>query len=322
MDRKRLNLDLYSGIYFIRRCEILIRENYKDNGMKTPMHMSMGQEAPVVGVCRALGSDAQVVGTYRSHALFLEKTGNAGQFFSEMYGKVSGTAKGKSGSMHLSAPESGLLCVSAVVAQTIPVGVGMAFANKMKNDDRMVAAFFGDGAMDAGVAWESINFACLKRLPILFICEDNDFAVNVRSKQRQGYKSLINVVAGFDAIALEADTTDVEEIYNLANDVLANMKNENRPGFISLRCYRYLEHVGVNEDFHLGHRSRDEFLEWQKRDPIIIQRQKLLSLGINEEEIAQVEKKIDAQASEGIESAKKAEFPTKDELYKGVFYGE
>lgn len=320
--RTALNKNLYAQMYLIRKAEMLIVENYKDNGMKTPMHMSMGQEAAAVGVCEALGPRGQVVGTYRSHALYLAKTGDTDRFFGEMYGKVSGVANGKAGSMHLLSPEHGLLCVSAVVAQTISVGVGIAFANKMKQEDRTVAAFFGDGAMDAGVSWESINFACLKRLPILFVCEDNDLAVNVFAKDRQGFNSLTKIVSQYNCIALEADTTDVEEIYNLTLKVLGLMKEKNQPGFLMLKCYRYLEHVGVNEDFHLGYRSRSEFVDWYRRDPISIQRQKLSSLGISESEVAELEKELDARALRGIESAKAADFPDNSELYKGVFYGE
>lgn len=320
--RKVLNRELYQKIYLIKKAEMLIVENYKDNGMKTPMHMSMGQEATAVGVCEALGPRGQVVGTYRSHALYLAKTGDTDRFFGEMYGKVSGVADGKSGSMHLSSPEHGLLCVSAVVAQTIPVGVGIAFANKMKQEDRVVASFFGDGAMDAGVSWESINFACLKELPVLFVCEDNSLAVNVFAKDRQGFNSLTKIVSQYNCVALEADTTDVEEIYNLTLEMLGLMKEKNQPGFLKLKCYRYLEHVGVNEDFNLGYRSRTEFVDWYKRDSVSIQRQKLLSLGVSENEVVELEKELDAKALKGIESAKVADFPDSDELYKGVFYGK
>lgn len=320
--RMALNKNLYAQMYLIRKAEMLIAENYKDNGMKTPMHMSMGQEATTVGVCEALGPRGQVVGTYRSHALYLAKTGDADRFFGEMYGKVSGVANGKAGSMHLSSPEHGLLCVSAVVAQTIPVGVGIAFANKMKQENRTVAVFFGDGAMDAGVSWESINFACLKKLPILFVCEDNGLAVNVFAKDRQGFNSLTKIVGQYNCVALEADTTDVEEIHNLTLKILSLMKEKNQPGFLKLKCYRYLEHVGVNEDFNLGYRSKDEFLNWSIRDPISTQRQKLLLLGIEASEIIGLEKELDAKALRGIKSAKAADFPDNSELYKEVFCGE
>ena len=320
--RQYLNRDLYTKIYLIRKAEKLIVENYSDNGMQTPMHMSMGQEATVVGVCEALGPESQIVGTYRSHALYITKTNNTEGFFGEMYGKVIGIARGKAGSMHLSSPEHNLICVSAVVASTISVATGIAFANKVKQDDRVVAAFFGDGAMDAGVSFESLNFACLKKLPVLFVCEDNDLAVNIFARERQGYDSVDNLVSGYNCIVLSANTTDVEEIYLLAQKAIRLMKEKNQPCFLHLKCYRYLEHVGTKEDFNLGYRSKEEFLEWYKRDPILVQRQKLLGLGVHEKEIVNIEKALDKKAMEGIKLAQVADFPDKSELFRGVFNGE
>jgi len=316
-----LNKKLYCKVYLIRKAEKLIVENYKDNGMKTPMHMSMGEEATAVGVCEALGENP-VVGYYRSHALFLAKTNDTDIFFSEMYGKVSGIARGKAGSMHLSSPEHGFICVSAVIATTIPIGVGVAFANKIKQNNKVVASFFGDGAMDAGVFWESLNFACLKKLPVLFVCEDNGFAVNISAKNRQGFNSMIDLVSRYNCVALEADTTDVEEIYRLTLQILKLMKEREQPGFLRLKCYRYLEHVGINEDFNLGYRSRDDFLPWLERDPILVQRQKLLSLGVSEEEIVNLENDLDEQVLRSVELAKATDFPDKNELFRGVFYGK
>ena len=128
--------------------------------MKTPMHMSTGAEAICAGVCQALRPQDQVIGTYRTHGIYLAKTGETDRFFAEMYGRATGMAKGKAGSMHLTAPEAGLICTSAIVGTTIPVALGAAYANRQNAQDRVVAVFFGDGAIDEGVFWESINIAC------------------------------------------------------------------------------------------------------------------------------------------------------------------
>jgi TPP-dependent pyruvate/acetoin dehydrogenase alpha subunit len=320
--RVLLNKELYAKVYLIRKAENLIIENYADNGMKTPMHMSMGEEAISVGVCQALGPQGIVVGYYRSHALFLAKTGNTDKFFGEMYGKVSGTAQGKAGSMHLSSPEDGFICASAVVASTISVAMGVAFANRARKNNATVASFFGDGATDSGAFWESLNFACLRHIPLLFVCEDNDLAVNIFSKERQGYNSITELVSKYNCVVLEADTTDAEEIHQLTLSAIELMKEKEQPCFLRLKCYRYLEHVGVREDFNLGYRSREDFLKWYERDPVLTQRKKLLELEVGEKEIADMEGLLDAKALHSIELAKSSDFPDKSELFKGVFHGE
>src|SRR3989344_5622446 len=172
--RKVLNLELYRKVYLARKAEEKIILEYPKDEMKTPMHMSMGEEAIVAGVCQALGLNSQVLSSYRSHAVYLIQTGETEKFFGELYGKATGPAQGKAGSMHLSSPEHGYLGASAVVATQIPVAVGAAFANKKLGKKIMTAVFFGDGALDEGVFWESLNMACLWKVPVIFICEDND----------------------------------------------------------------------------------------------------------------------------------------------------
>lgn len=318
--RANLNVDLYRTLYLIRSAEAGIRKYYHEDGMKTPMHMSMGEEAIVAGVCKALGSDSQVYGSYRSHALYLAKTGDTDGFFAEMYGKITGPAHGKAGSMHMSSPEHGLMCCAAVVASTIPLAVGTAFANKARNTGRLTAAFFGDGAMDAGVFWESLNSACVMRLPVAFVCEDNDLAVHTLRRQRQGYASAAKVAAQFDCAVFESDSTDVEEIHRVATQAAEEMRNSGRPAFLRLKWYRYLEHVGINEDFDAGYRSKDEYLQWLKVDPIAMQREKLLrETWIEAAKLAEFERDVDQQVERSIQAAKAAPYSEKKELFEGLF---
>lgn len=287
--------------------------------MKTPMHMSMGAEAIAVGVCEALGAEDQVFGTYRSHALFLAKTEDIDDFFAEMYGKETASLKGKGGSMHLCAPDYGFMGTSAVVGSIIPVAAGCAFANKRANNGKMVAVFFGDGAVEEGVFWESLNLACLMKLPVLFVCEDNGLAVHTSKSQRRGYKSITDVVSKFNCLVCEEKTTDAEVIYKLTHWAIEQMNTQFMPAFIHLQYFRYLEHVGVNEDFDAGYRCRDEFEEWLKVDPVSLQRKKLKDLGWKENTIKGVEMEINDRINDGLIRAKEADFCCVCELYKGVF---
>lgn len=314
-----LNLELYKKLYLIRQAEVKIREHYMEDEMKTPMHMSMGEEAIAVGVCHALKPEDQVLGTYRSHAIYLAKTQNIDDFFAEMYGKDTALLKGKGGSMHLCAPEAGFMGTSAIVASSIPVAVGAAFANRRQGNGRLVAVFFGDGACDEGAFWESLNIACLMKLPILFVCEDNGFAVHTPGSQRQGYKSITDIISRFDCSVLKDKTTDVEAIYNLTLEAIASIKKTQMPSFLHLRYYRYLEHVGVNEDFNAGYRSREEFEEWYQVDPVNLQRKKLRQQGVKEAEIAGIEAEINTRIENSLKSAREAPFAEGGELYNGVF---
>ena len=319
MERIELNVELYKKVYLIRRTEEKIREHYNEDEMKTPMHMSMGEEAIAVGVCHSLKPEDQIFGTYRSHAIYLAKTGDTDNFFAEMYGKDTSLQKGKGGSMHLCDPESGFMGTSAIVGSIIPVAVGAAFANKRKGNDKLVAVFFGDGATDEGVFWESLNVACLMKLPILFVCEDNGLAVHTPKSCRHGHNSITDVVSQFNCSVFKEKTTDVEVIYELTCNAVRLLKETPKPCFLHLEYYRYLEHVGINEDFDAGYRSRDEFEEWYKRDPVNLQREKLLELGCDEAEIQRIERNIDAQIERSIKLAQKAPFSDESELYKGIY---
>jgi acetoin:2,6-dichlorophenolindophenol oxidoreductase subunit alpha len=315
-----LSFDLYRSLYLVRRCEEFIIDYYPDNEMKTPMHMSMGQEAVSVGVCKALAGSADVVATYRSHAAFLAQTGDHEQFFAELHGRVTGTAEGKSGSMHLAKPGNGVLCSTAIVASGIPVAVGVAFANVQLGTGRTTVAFFGDGAVDEGAFWESINAACLMRLPILLVCEDNLFAVHTHQKVRRGYKSLTKIIRQFDCIVYEDDSNDVERIYWLTCDAVRKAQENAQPAFLNLKCYRYLEHVGINDDWDSGYRSRAEFETWRARDCVLQQRSRLISGGMPESRITAFEQETDESIRTSIAKALSAPLPDPARLYRGVFY--
>ncbi|MHC4627105.1 MAG: thiamine pyrophosphate-dependent dehydrogenase E1 component subunit alpha [Planctomycetota bacterium] len=316
--RLELNLELYRKLFLIRTCEEEIVEHYFEDEMKTPMHMSMGAEAISVGICQALRPEDHVFGTYRSHALFLAKTADTDDFFAEMYGKDTSSLKGKGGSMHLCSPDRGFMGASAIVASAIPVAVGCAFANKRANNGKLVAVFFGDGATDEGCFWESLNAACLMKLPVLFVCEDNGLAVHTPKSCRRGYSSLIDVVSKFDCVAHEHKTTDAEFIYELTSEMIKTMQSKQQPGFLRLEYCRYLEHVGVQQDFEAGYRSAEEFEQWYKVDPVALQRKKLQNLGCQTDNIKRLETEIEEGVSESFSKAKNASFCSVSELYKEV----
>lgn len=316
----QLLLALYKKMYLIREAEEEIQREYSKDEMKTPMHMSLGEEAIAAGICQALPKDSHIYGTYRSHALYLAWTEETDKFFAELYGKASGTAGGKAGSMHLASPEKGLMAASAVVGTTIPLAIGDAFAAKYNDLNRITVSFFGDGATDEGVFWESLNAACLWQLPILFICEDNDLAIHISKHRRRGFDSLTNIVRNFKCQVFEGKGNDAEKVYSLASTAIDSIGTKRQPSLLYLTYFRVLEHVGVNKDFDAGYRSEQEFLKWQEKDPLNILRKKLIK--DHGEKVAQIEHRICNQVLESRIKAQKTNFPADTELMKGVFYGD
>lgn len=316
----KLLLALYKKMYLIREAEAEIRREYTKDEMKTPMHMSLGEEAIAAGVCQALPEGSHGYGTYRSHALYLAWTEETDKFFAELYGKANGTAGGKAGSMHLASPDHGLMATSAVVGTTIPLALGDAFAAKYNGLDRITVSFFGDGATDEGVFWESLNAACLFELPILFVCEDNDLAIHISKRQRRGYDSLANIVRAFKCNVFDGKGDDAEKVYYMARTAVDSIRTEHRPSLLYLTYFRGLEHVGVNEDFEAGYRSRKEYVEWQEKDPLYILRKKLFK--DHNEEVFQIERQIYGQVLESRIKAQDMNFPNAEELMKGVYCGK
>src|SRR5438445_3877117 len=211
---------LYRSLYRIRRLEEEIARIYPTDRIKSPVHLSIGQEAVSVGVCAALGPSDMVFGTYRGHALYLAKGGDMRAMVAELFGKATGCARGKGGSMHLIDPDAGMMGASAVVGSTIPNAVGYAYALKQGGADAIVASFFGDGATEEGVWAESLNFAVLKRLPILFICENNQYAIHTHQRLRQGRPDICARAAAYGLPAERIENNDVLRVYERCVDIV------------------------------------------------------------------------------------------------------
>jgi pyruvate dehydrogenase E1 component alpha subunit len=303
-----LNKKLYQKIFLIRTVEEKIRDIYPSDVMKTPVHLSLGEESIAAGVCQALSTQDQVFGTYRNHALYLAKDGNLDEFIAELWGKKSGVAKGKAGSMHMSAPEAGFLMSSAVVGSIIPVALGAAYAAKFNREEHVVAVFFGDGATEEGVFWESLNIAC-----------HNGLAIHALIQDRQSY-SIPEAVKSFGPHVFSDDTTDAEKIYHYTQQAIRLSKRTGKPSFLHLKYHRYLEHVGINEDYCYDYRaSKEDYRHCYAVDPVKIQREKLNSLGIKDHEINSIEKDIEMAINKSMRKAETDSFPGESDLLEDVY---
>jgi TPP-dependent pyruvate/acetoin dehydrogenase alpha subunit len=260
--------ELFYQALRIRLVEERIIELYPSDGIQSPVHLSIGQEAVAVGACRHLRQTDLIFCTYRSHAFYLAKGGSLAEMFAELYGKVTGCARGKAGSMHLAAPDVGMMGASAVVASTIPHAVGAALAAKRLGTDQVVVGVFGDGATEEGVYHESLNFAVLHGLPVVLLCENNGLAVHSSQKARQGYDILEHARSyGLPVLHL-AEGYDFVKVADLMSDIIHHVRSTCEPVFVEIRTYRYKEHVGPGEDFLCGYREPEECLAWKRQDPL------------------------------------------------------
>lgn len=259
---------LYRSLYRIRRVEEEVVRVYPTDCIKSPVHLSIGQEAVAVGACDPLRRDDSVFGTYRNHAFYLAKGGDLKAMVAELYGKATGCAKGKGGSMHLIDVESGVMGASAVVATTIPHAVGYAYAAKLRREDSVAVAVFGDGAVEEGAFHESMNFAALKRLPVLFLCENNFYAIHSRADARRRGDNLCERARSYGMAAEQVGDNDALEIRDRVSEIVRRLRDGGGPGFLECRTYRWKEHVGPNDDWHLGYRSEEEARPWIEDDQV------------------------------------------------------
>jgi len=306
--------DFYHQLYLIRRVEERISEIYPSDKIKSPVHLSIGQEAVAVGVCRALRQDDFVSGTYRGHATYLARGGDLRGMFAELYGKASGVARGKGGSMHLVDMAQGVLGTSAVVGTTVPIAVGYALAQKALATGRVVASFFGDGATEEGAFYESLNFASLRRLPVLFVCENNFLAIHEPITKRQAADRLLERVATFDLPAARVTSGDVFEIYDRTMALLDHVRTGKGPAFLECHTYRWREHVGPGEDYDAGYRDRAELTAWQAKDPIA-----LLGTALPPEQRQKIETEIERLIEDAVNFAESSREPIAEELLAHVY---
>ena len=311
---------LFFDLLEIRKVEEKIMQLYSQQEMKCPVHLCVGQEAIPVGVCNNLKSNDVVFGSHRAHGYYIAQGGSIKALMAELYGKVSGCTKGKGGSQHLAAPGCGFLGASAIVAGTIPIAVGAALALKLKNKKSIAVVDFGDGAVDEGVFYESLNFAALKKLPIVFVCENNFYATHAHQLSRQAKDNIFKKAEAFGVAAVRADGNDVIKVFNTAKKVISLVRSGKGPFLIEYRTYRWLEHVGPYYDYNLGYRSKKELEKWVSECPLkqlqkYVLAKKILSLKEIEEKTKQLDREIDRAVS----CAKQSPFPSIKELLTDIY---
>jgi pyruvate dehydrogenase E1 component alpha subunit len=264
-----------------------------------------------------------VLSNHRSHGHFLAKGGNLKKMLAEIYGKVTGCVGGKGGSMHLVDLEVSYLGSTPIVGGIIPVAVGVAFGSKMKKENRVTVVFLGDAAAEEGVFYESLNFAALKKLPVLFVCENNLYSVYSPLSVRQP-KERDNLILAkaFGIEGERGDGNNVLEVSRIAGEAIARLRQGGGPGFVEFSTYRFREHCGPNYDNHIGYRTEEEFKQWERLCPISSFKKYLLKNKlIDVSDMIKIEGQIKQEIDAAIQFAKRSSLPPIEHLGTNVYAG-
>jgi TPP-dependent pyruvate/acetoin dehydrogenase alpha subunit len=305
---------LYRALWRIRRVEEEIARIYPTDKIKSPVHLSIGQEAVSVGICAALQPADVVFGTYRGHALYLARGGDLRAMVAELFGKATGCTRGKGGSMHLIDAAHGVMGTSAVVGTTIANAVGYAYALQYRQQDAIVASFFGDGATEEGVFAESLNFAVLKRLPILFVCENNQYAIHTHQSKRQGNPAICARARAFGLPAEQLAGNDLLTLVEKAQASVKQIRQGSGPHFFEVMTYRLREHVGPGTDYHLGYRDEAEAQPWIESDAV-----GRLARLVEPGERERIDREVEDEVAEALAFAERSPYPEAAELTTDVF---
>ena len=318
---KEVSLKLLRGMELVRRVEEGIADRYPQGQMRCPTHLSIGQEASAVGVGLALRSTDLAISTHRAHAHYLAKGGDLKAMLAEIYGKLAGCSKGRGGSMHLIDLSVGFVGSTAIVGNSIPIGVGLGLSLQLNKSTDISVIFFGDGSTEEGAFYEAVNFSIVRNLPVLFVCENNLYSVYSPLSVRQpSGRKIYEMVAAMGIATMHADGNDVEKSYQAAQEAINFVRSGKGPYFLELSTYRWREHCGPNYDNDIGYRSEAEFLDWKKRDPVASYAEKLIKNNLLDSiEYLNMQNQIDDQINEAFGFAKNVPYPLSNQAFEGLY---
>lgn len=305
----------------IRAVEETIAARYSEQKMRCPTHLSVGQEGVAAAAGAVLRHDDLAVSGHRAHAHYLAKGGDLKAMIAEIYGKATGCSRGKGGSMHLVDESVGFMGSTAIVGGTVPVGVGLAYPMKLKRTDQVACIFLGDAVVETGVFFESVNFAVLKKLPVLFLCENNLYSVYspMRVRQPQG-RAIHQMVAGLGLPAAHGDGNDVRATYEALRSGVEAIRAGGGPRFYEFDTYRWREHCGPLYDDELGYRPEGELARWKQKDPVARFTTLLLTEGVvGQSDIDAKQQAIDAEIAEAFAFADQSPFPADDTAFADLY---
>ncbi len=323
---KQFLLSLYRTMVTIRFSEESFIEPILDGIVKCPVHLTSGEEAIATGVSALLSDEDQVFGNHRSHGHFLAKGGSVKELIGEVFCREHGCSRGRGGSMHLIAPQVGFLGSAPIVGGTISLAMGAALANKIQGSDAVTVAYFGDGSTGEGVLSESMNFASIQNLPILFVCENNFYATHMPISETRSKDTIFESAFPYGIEAVREDGNDVLKVYETARRAVEQCRIGNGPFFLEFTTYRLRGHVGPDDNIQGNHtdiRPPEEVKEWRKKDPIIRFRKYLKENNVADQaEIDGIDQDIEQEVEAAHRLVRESDVPKVEELKRYVFKKE
>jgi TPP-dependent pyruvate/acetoin dehydrogenase alpha subunit len=304
----------YTSLLRIRRVEEEIIRLYPTDKIKSPVYLSIGQEAVSVAVCDQLTRDDALFATYLGHAAYLAKGGDLKRMWAELYGKKDGCGRGNAGSMHLVDPSVHMMGTSAIVASGVSDAVGYALAQKMRGEQAITACFFGEGAADQGVMYESVNFAALRRLPILFVCENNEYAIHSHVRTRMAGYGLSDRFRAYGIQCEKEDSGDFLNMYDVSAHAVADLRKGLGPRFIEIRTTRWRDHLGPDQDHRYKYSSDKELDETIAGDQV-----KRLGEMLDEKARTAIAEDVEREIAAAIAFAESSSFPEDKKVHDHVF---
>ena len=308
-------------MWTIRNFEEKVMEVHEAGEFVGAAHPYIGEEAVAVGVCLALKDTDYIAGNHRSHGHPLAKGGSVKKAMAELYGRVDGYCKGKGGSMHLADFSVGILGESGIVASSVPVATGAGLASKISKNNFVSVVFFGDGASNQGACHESMNLASIWKLPVIFVCENNQFAITTSYQNSVAVENVSDRAQAYNMPGILVDGQNVEAMYEATTEAVKRARNGEGPTLIEGLTYRFEEHsLGLGRVRRGEYRTSEEISKWRERDPIGIHSQKLIDRGVlSEDEIDKIESDSKKEIEEAVEFARNSKFPEPEELFEDMW---
>jgi len=316
---RALLLEMYRRMLLIRRFDERVAELHSAGEIAGGVHLTIGQEAAVVGACLALRADDYMTGTHRSHGHPLAKGARPEPLMAELLGRRSGVNKGKGGSMHLADFSVGSLGETSIVGSGLPIATGGALSAKMRRTTQVALCFFGDGAANEGAFHESLNLAALWSLPVVFFCENNQYALTTAVQASCSIPNIADRACAYGIPGVVVDGQDPIASYDAVAAAADRARSGAGPTLIEAKTYRYTEHA---QGLRLSYRTDDEVNEWRARDPISSFRVKLQDLGVGATELERIEAQISATIDSAVDLARSSEFPAFEEAFQDLFADE
>jgi len=273
-------LDFLKSMLFIRMVEEELANRYIDQKIRCPMHLCIGQEAIAVGVSAVLQPEDKVYSNHRAHGHYLAKGGDLYAMVAELYGKKDGCSGGRGGSMHIIDLKVGFLGATPIVGGTVPLAVGTSWASFLSDQSFVTVVYIGDGCFEEGVIHECLNFSVLHKLPIIFICENNNYSVYTSLNERQSNRPIYKIAEAHGLKSFKSTGNDVENVYKLTSFAYNSIKSNQGPFFIEFETYRWREHCGPNYDNDLRYRGEEEIRIGLEDCPIEKYKNQLISENI------------------------------------------